>query len=306
MLVSVKFIVAHRKDPNNVGDIASNPLQYFLPPDEYQTIDVAKLDQEVYPTGVPIILGGGGLLCNSFIGDPAEDLLHSPDRDKLRHIYDNTWELSNPGLAGLHQNFVSQFQNLVQQTISQIPTNIVPRYVWGAGHNGDLVGSTEDLPRYPKAFSEYSAIGIRDYNEKSRYDWVPCASAMHPALLKDYPIKNDIIWFEHKKQMLKDFGNDSIPRFVNSGSNIDHTIELLGSANIILTNSYHGAYWGTLLKKRVVVVGPWSSKFQFMKHQPVMPSKRESWQDALERAVIYPNALAECRNANENFWNRIK
>lgn len=306
MLVSIKFVVAHRKDPNNVGDLASNPLQYFLQPHEYQTIDVANLDREVYPTGVPIILGGGGLLCNNFIGDPAETLLHSPDRDQLRRMYSDSWALSNLGLTEIHRNFMTRYQQLVQQTLDQIPPNVVPRYVWGAGHNGEAVAVTEELPRYPKAFSEYTAIGIRDYNEKSKYEWVPCASAMHPALTKNYSIKNDIIWFEHKKQLLKDFGNDSIPRFINSGSNIDHTIELLGSANIILTNSYHGAYWGTLLKKRVVVVGPWSNKFQFMKHAPAMPGKRESWQDALGRAITYPDALAECRTANENFWNRIK
>jgi hypothetical protein len=126
-------------------------------------------------------------------------------------------------------------------------------------------------------------------------------------LTKTYAIKNDVIWFEHKKQMIKDFGNDPIPRFINSGSNIEQTIELLGSANTILTNSYHGAYWGTLLKKRVIVVGgAWSSKFKFFKHPPIILSKKEEWQNYRETAPVYENALEECRVATQSFWQNIQ
>ena len=35
----IKYAVVHRSDPNNVGDLAANPLQYFLNKDEYQVID---------------------------------------------------------------------------------------------------------------------------------------------------------------------------------------------------------------------------------------------------------------------------
>jgi exopolysaccharide biosynthesis predicted pyruvyltransferase EpsI len=129
---------------------------------------------------------------------------------------------------------------------------------------------------------------------------------MHPALRKNYQIKNDVIWFEHKKQLVKDFGNEPIPRFVNSGSNIEQTIELLGSANIILTNSYHGAYWGTLLGKKVIVVGVWGAKFYAFRHKPYILEKNESWQEAVDKVMIHPNALDECIASTENFWNSIK
>jgi exopolysaccharide biosynthesis predicted pyruvyltransferase EpsI len=129
---------------------------------------------------------------------------------------------------------------------------------------------------------------------------------MHPALRKQYTIKNDIIWFEHKKQLVKDFGNDSIPRYINSGSNIDHTIELLGSANIIITNSYHGAYWGTLLKKRVIVVSPWSSKFFALRHQVPLIDKTDNWTDAIDRCEIYQDALDECESETINMWTKVQ
>ena len=301
--MSIKFVVAHRKDPNNVGDIASNPLQYFLPPDEYQTIDVANLKEEEYDASIPLILGGGGLLGNSFFGDVAAELLTVPDRQRLQALSENQWNVVNHKYDGLKQDFHRKYQSLIAETLEKIPETTGPKYIWGAGHNDKV--DTERI-KYSKFLGEYRAVGVRDYQEESRYDWVPCASCMHPALRTNYAIKNDVIWFEHKKQMIKDFGNDPIPRFVNSGANIEQTIELLGSANIILTNSYHGAYWGTLLGKRVVVVDSWSTKFSMMKHKPAFKNKKATWQEAADTAQVHPGALDECMAANQVFWDRIK
>mgnify|MGYP003667401347 FL=1 len=62
--MSVKYVVVHRNDTNNVGDLASNPLQYFLQPDQYRVVDITHSHVEQYPSGVPLIAGGGGLLAN--------------------------------------------------------------------------------------------------------------------------------------------------------------------------------------------------------------------------------------------------
>lgn len=301
--MSIKFVVAHRKDPNNVGDIASNPLQYFLNSDEYQTIDVANLKNESYDSSVPLILGGGGLLGNTFFGDVAAELITVPDRQQLQSLSENQWNLVNHKYTHLRDQFHRKYQSLIAEMLEQIPESTGPKYIWGAGHNDKA--ETERI-KYSKFLGEYRAVGIRDYQENSRYDWVPCASCMHPALRGNYPIKNDVIWFEHKKQMIRDFGNEPIPRFVNSGANIEQTIELLGSANIILTNSYHGAYWGTLLGKRVVVVDSWSTKFTMMKHRPAFKSKKATWQEAAETAQVHQGALDECINATQAFWGRIR
>ena len=301
--MSIQYIVAHRKDPNNVGDIASNPLQYFLPQDEYQTIDVTNLKNETYDSQIPLILGGGGLLSNPVFGDVAAEVLTTPDRQQLQTLGENEWQLVNHQHKRIHNNFRHKYRELIASTLEKIPEKTGPKYVWGAGHNDSV--DAEKI-KYSRALSEYRAVGIRDDVEDSRFDWVPCASCMLPSLRGNYPIKNDVIWFEHKKQLIKNFGNDSIPRFVNSGSNIDQTIEILGSANIILTNSYHGAYWGMLLGKRVVVVDSWSTKFSLMKHKPAFNNKKISWQEAAESAQIYQGALDECIDATQKFWERIR
>ena len=305
--MAVKFVVAHRMDPNNVGDIASNPLQYFLPRDEYEIIDVASLGSIAYPENVPLIVGGGGLIGNDFIGNEyLISLLESSDRLQLERMWNETWIVSNPQYQELFQEFNKKYQDLISSTLEKIDPVKAPRFVWGAGYNGSEDIEFDNI-RWPKVFSKYKRVGIRDYNKNSRFPWTPCASCMHPAFDKTYTIKNDVIWFEHKKQLIKDFGTDPIPRFVNSGNNIEQTIELLGSANTILTNSYHGAYWGTLLKKRVIIVGGvWSNKFKFFKHQPVILGKKEDWKEYRETAPVYENALEECRAATNSFWQIIR
>jgi hypothetical protein len=304
--MAVKFVVAHRADPNNVGDIASNPLQYFLPRDEYEIIDVANLGEKAYSENIPLIVGGGGLIGNNFMGDFFADLLNSPDRLTLERMWSDSWNVTNIKYKELYDNFNKLYQELVSETLNHIEPVTSPRFIWGAGHNGEGDVDFRKI-RWPKAFASYKLIGIRDYHEQLRFPWVPCASCMHPAFDKTYTIKNDVIWFEHKKQMIKDFGQDPIPRFVNSGSNIEQTIELLGSANTILTNSYHGAYWGILLKKKVIVVGgAWSSKFKWFKHPPILLEKKEDWKDQVDNVPVYKDALEECRTATKNYWKLIQ
>lgn len=303
--MTVKFTVVHRSDPNNVGDIASDPLQYFLRPNEYQIVDVTRLAQTPYDASLPMIVGGGGLIGNEFFGDFYPQLFESPDVQQLERMHSDSWQLSNLSNKSIYDDFNLKYNKLIENTIAKIPHVSGPRFVWGAGHNSSNFIKFKEI-RWPRELARFTKVGIRDYDEFSKFQWAPCASCMHPALEKKYAIKNDVIWFEHKKQLIKDFGDDAIPRFINSGSNVEQTIELLGSANIILTNSYHGAYWGTLLKKRVIVIGAWSSKFSWLKHQPFILEKKEYWKDHVDETLIHATALEECRTATFDFWRDIR
>lgn len=300
-----KFTVIHRRDLNNVGDMASNPLQYFLPPDAYQAFDITQIRKEPIPFGPPIIVGGGGLIANDFFGEVLRDLTLSNDKVQLYEMFDNRWKLSNPINREAHLNFEEKYKELLHETVRKIREDQSTKILWGVGHNGEIPKKTKDSKlAYPEWLLDFTMIGVRDY--KQDYEWVPCASCMHPALRQTYPIKNEVIWFEHKKQLIKDFGAEPIPRFVNSGNNIEQTIELLGSANVILTNSYHGAYWGTLMKKRVVVVGPWSSKFLTFKHKPLTVERLDSWRDVIDECTIHKEALDECVERTERYWKAVR
>lgn len=297
----VKFVVVHRRDLNNVGDMASNPLQYFLKPDQYQTIDAVDFGSVDYPLDVPLILGGGGLIGNDFIGNVAAKALSTPDRLQIDALSAVRWQVVDERNRDLHRKFKNTYSDLLNEIRDNLPAPSAPRYIWGAGQNS----SVDDF-EYPEEMKQFDRVGIRDFGQY--YEWAPCASCMHPAFSKTYSVRNPVIWFEHKKQLIKDkvFGNESIPRFVNSGSNIEQTIELLGSAEVVLTNSYHGAYWATLLKRKVIVVGSWSSKFKYLKHQPVFVDTVSEWRDAIDNAVIHSDALDECQSATKNFWKAIR
>ena len=297
----IKFVVVHRRDLNNVGDMASNPLQYFLKPEQYRVVDAANFGGVDYPLDVPLILGGGGLIGNEFMGNVAAKVLSTPDRLQIDALSTARWQVVDDRNQDLHRKFKNTYTDLLKEIQADLPVPTAPRYIWGAGQNS----SAEEF-EYPEAMKQFDRVGIRDFGQY--YEWAPCASCMHPAFNKTYSIRNPVIWFEHKKQLIKDkgFGNESIPRFVNSGANIEQTIELLGSAEIVLTNSYHGAYWATLLKRKVIVVGAWSSKFKHLKHQPAFVDSAQDWKDAIDNAVIHNDALDECQSATQDFWEAIR
>lgn len=309
-MTKAKWNVVFRNDKNNVGDIASNPLQYFLKQDEYNIIDIDTIAKETYDDTLPMICGGGGLIGNEFFGDNIELILHSPDKTSIENVFDNRWFLSNQKYEKDQIEFNQELATLVQKFSSKISKNDSPKAIWGAGHNikNWNIESKDAVVKYPKFLKQFDKVGIRDDIDTNDYPWAPCASCMHPALRKTYTIRNKIIWFEHKKQLIKgtEFGPEPIPRFVNSGGNIEQTIELLGSAETIVTNSYHGAYWGTLLRKRVIVVQPWSSKFYFLKHKPLFLMNTKKWWENIDDIPVYNNALEECINATEEFYNEIK
>lgn len=307
----LKCIVVHAVDENNVGDMSSNPMQYFLKDDEYKVVDINEVNSVHFEENVPVIIGGGGLIANDFFGDKLRYLLNPSDHNNILDLAERYWQESSTLNKPIRDEFFGKLNSLVLEFINKLDKSKSPRIIWGAGHNGNYTKKFKGDLDYPDWLREFDLVGVRDYAQQ--YEWAPCASCMHPALQKNYPIKNDIIWFEHKKQILKstDFGKYPIPRFVNSGNNIEHTIELLGSANTIITNSYHGAYWGTLLKKKVIVVDPWSSKFNCLKNQPtILDSKKtlldEDWQEAMDTTPIHYNALEESMNATQNYWKKVK
>ena len=303
----MKPIVIHRQDKNNVGDLYCNPLPYFGI--EHDVIDITQLHVAQYDSNRPIIVGGGGLIENDFMGDVLKRLLLSSDYVTLRDAAQSLWTVSQSNNNSLLEEFQTKINSLVQEYIEKIDVRKnAPRIVWGAGHNANINKKPRNI-EWPGYLSSFDMVGIRDAN--SPFEYIPCASCMHPALEKTYPIANDIIFFEHKKQLIKsaDFGKSAIPRFVNTGGNMEQTIELLGSANVILTNSYHGAYWGQLLGKKVIVVDPWSSKFFNMNPAPSIIYKSDSLDqidDLIDSTNTYPDYYDECRIINNNYYTRVK
>ncbi|MBD2594677.1 hypothetical protein H6G74_10100 [Nostoc spongiaeforme FACHB-130] len=225
----------------------------------------------------------------------------------------------------LYSPFLQSFSKLVE---SQAGTKLI---AWGIGQQ--LYGNSYTLAElqnfnYSQYLENFDLIGVRDFVNK--YNWVPCASCMHPAFDKKREIKHEFVVFSHKKFQIKirDF-----PKMTNNNQNIEEILDFLGSGETILTSSYHGAYWGTLLGRKVLCF-PFSSKFYTLKHTPaILPvqkwlqqkikfslfgktffelyyknkffCKTDDWQNYLKDCKAYPESLNEYRERNHWYYSQI-
>ncbi|MGD1936541.1 MAG: hypothetical protein ACFCA4_03150 [Cyanophyceae cyanobacterium] len=313
----------HVIDPNNLGDYLSSPFEYF----DFPGLKTERWDlQEL------------------------RDFAAAPDspgkiRDYLAQLPENVRVHSVFGGGGL---LASQFQTAARTAFEKVsqPTG-GGAIAWGVGQQSynikNLVGTPAeyrnnvkqqalDFP-YDDYVKGWDLVGVRDDLE-NQY-WVPCASCMHPAFDKDYVTKHDFVVYSHKKFQLKIPG---IPTLDHTEKSMDKVLEFLGSGKTILTSSFHGAYWGTLLGRKVLAF-PFTSKFMTLKHpvglyphaswaipqirwQPfkttflnkinikIKLSKSykcptKGWENYLEEAQAHPNALAECRERNQLFHQQV-
>lgn len=166
--------------------------------------------------------------------------------------------------------------------------------LWGCGHNNHH----DWRIKYPEWINKADLIGIRDWG--TNYTWVPCVSCMSPLFDIKYPITQDVIYYRHYGINHPNvLGNQQ-----NDAESLDTVLKHLGSGQNVVTNSYHGAYWATLLNRNVFVY-PNSSKFFGLKHPPVILNNNEHWYDKKNKSMSY-DCLDECRQANINFYEHFK
>ena len=170
--------------------------------------------------------------------------------------------------------------------------------IWGIGVNDH--NAREAAP--PSWLSEVDYVGIRDYELGHR--WVPCASCMSPGFDKEREKKHPLVIYDHFEFPVP-VKVDGIPRINNSTyKTIDPVLDFLGSAETVFTSTYHGVYWATLLGCKCVM-WPFSAKFRYFKHKPPVGDGDDV--SALTKAArAFPKALAECRDANQRFYDGIR
>ncbi len=202
---------------------------------------------------------------------------------------------------------------------------------WGVGQQryGTYSELQDSLSFDYKPFvSGANLIGVRDNNVS--YNWVPCVSCMHSSFDKNRPVKHEVVIFSHKKFQIEIPG---IPRMTNQNNDFEKTLDFLGSGETILTSSFHAAYWGVLLGRKVITF-PFSSKFMTLRHPPkayqvsawkpkkwqlllfdkVIYERRQDnifachidgWKSLLKEANSFPESLEECRSRNRWFYQEV-
>lgn len=241
----------HRRNPKNIGDMMSSPVQHFDVLAGFITLEIFRYRGRFDLSHTPVVIGGGGLFSNEFFAEHLADIIASSPRKLI---------------------------------------------CWGAGQNTHESTSVS----YPKMLSEFDLVGLRDHG--SPYDWVPCASCMDPVFDHVYMPVHDVVLYNHID--FPGLRSAGLPELENSTSDFADVIAFLGSGATVVTTSYHGAYWATLLGRRVVVLNPFSSKFYAFRHRPVLANDTD-WRAAITTATSYPDALEECRDANRSFAEKV-
>lgn len=177
-----------------------------------------------------------------------------------------------------------------------------PCIAWGIGINVHYGDSIE----WPEWLSRFALVGMRDWC--SPYPYVPCPSCMHPAFDVQQSIKpeHSIVIYD---QVDYPVGMEisGAPRINNqkSASEMDKVIAFLASGKTILTSSYHGAYWGFLLNRRVLIWKPWSTKFLCFKPRCFYVDEKTF---KVQSMVPQDNVgyFEECRSINAEFARQTR
>ena len=167
--------------------------------------------------------------------------------------------------------------------------------IWSIGHNHHFSQRVE----YPSYLDECKIVGLRDYN--SGYEYVPCASCLHSGFRVKREVHKSVAIYEH---VYFPIPIDGFPKMNNNQHDINTVLDFLGSADTIITNSYHGMYWSMLLNKRVCVFEPFSTKFYLTKY-PVIFCERKTWKTMVTKAHNYDEYLDECIDINLKFAEKV-
>jgi hypothetical protein len=170
---------------------------------------------------------------------------------------------------------------------------------WGVGFSRH--GKKEAGP-VPEGFALF---GSREWNQEGAI-YAPCASCMLPLFDLTYPITREAVLYVNSDPRVLDkypVKLEGLPS-VNNRNAIHEVISFLGSAETVVTNSYHGAYWATLLGRKVVLISAYSSKFHQLKF-PCAVLGEESLNEAVCRATTHPEALEDARSATLKFRDSV-
>lgn len=219
----------------------------------------------------------------------SEELLYNKT-----NIKNQTLVIGGGGL--IHKKFSQHIQDLINKE----PAHTV---IWGIGHNFGKkhVKKTEGNVYYPDWLEKCSLVGIRDYIEGHYNTYLPCVSCMHPAFEKQYKIEHDTVYFLHAFKT-KFNNNTSFPILKNNTMDFEKVIKFLASAETVVTDSYHGAYWAQLLGKNVHTVS-WSVKFNHMKFPPNFLENINLPFPRLNNSI--DGFLEECREYNNKFYQKF-
>ena len=198
----------------NVGDTLAGPYRYWQW-EPHAVIDICDLEKiDRIEPGARIILGGGGLLMPAF----SSYLTRILSRDPSKVVW---WGIGERRIQNFTPGYLPRNEAGVGIAIGEFPT----------GH----------------------LVGLRSLEDA--YEHVPCPSCkfipMHQHNIP-HSASIDVGIFEHRAVRIG--RHLKCLRMVNTCCSPKQAIDFIASCKVLVTNSYHGLYWGCLLNKTVICV----------------------------------------------------
>lgn len=174
--------------------------------------------------------------------------------------------------------------------------------VWGAGMNLH----DRRYPSYPKFLDKYELVGLRDYGNP--WNYVPCVSCLHPAFeLPMAEMSQEVVIYEHfEHPIAPDYNGCLRMNNAKKASEFGAVLSFLSSGMVVLTNTFHGAYWAMLLGRKVVLYKPFSNRFHRFKCQPPIIHGMPDLDAAACDAPDTEGYLDECRSINLEFSEHVR
>lgn len=176
--------------------------------------------------------------------------------------------------------------------------------MWSAGMN---VHFTDRLI-WPKFLDTFNKVGLRDWGNP--WEYLPCVSCLHPAVKEARGVAPiyDVVVYEHKNRKI-DIPS-GLPGMNNEQAKdaLPDVISFLASGRVVITNSFHGAYWTLLLGRVPLVFSPYSNRFFSFKRR-LSNCEWYNWRDALEDCLEQhgdSDYYRECVTLNLDFFEGVK
>ena len=183
-----------------------------------------------------------------------------------------------------------------------------PVIVWGAGLNYpsdinyeyELVGSLKQC----------ALVGVRnpELAYKHNFEYVPCASCLHPAF---DPLPGErrgykVLFYQHADALFAPAGQKSM---TNQHPDVNEVLARFRESEYIITNSFHGAYWGLCMQRRVMLWKP--EQFGNRCDHLTISPRVESFKEILERIDEWVPWVGSsyrnlCRTKNKKFAQKVE
>jgi hypothetical protein len=175
------------------------------------------------------------------------------------------------------------------------------RVAWAVGHT--VRGEYGPMPQtaHHKSIPLFEIFTQRDWGLDGR--WVPCVSAMSEHFEDPPEPEHSTVFFGHPQD--GPLAGVRGPKMMNDELDFGKVIRFLASGETVVTASYHGAYWATLLGRKVVAV-PYSRKFWHLKYAPQLIEDHRTWSTAARKATSYGSEpLEEARHLNRSLYTEV-